>query len=366
MTAFMTALVTSPDSRSTSMHSFEPGFITAQPMPHGLVRSLVSIGELKGKETLYRRQSPQVLDTLRRASVISSAESSNRIEGIVASRSRIEALVDRRATPQNRSEQEIAGYREVLDTIHAHHQDLPLTSNFVLQLHRDLFQYTATAGGRWKATDNEIVERMGDGTVRLRFRPVSAVATPAAMDALHERFERAWQEQQVEPTLLIGAYVLDFLCIHPFLDGNGRMARLLSLLLLYKAGFGVGRFISLEQIVERTRASYYDTLAASSAGWHEGEHTLVPWWEYFSGVLLAAYRDFESRVGDMEAPRGSKGSMVSRAIERMPNRFRYADVAAECPGVSRPTIRRALVAMRDAGAIRCLGTGRSAEWEKLG
>jgi len=347
------------------MHSFADDFLDRQPLPHDLVRSLTLIAEYKGKEELFRRQSPQVLETLRRSAVISSTESSNRIEGVVAERGRIEELVDQRSAPRTRSEQEIAGYREVLDTVHASHAAMEPTPNLVLQLHRDLFQYTARPGGRWKSVDNLITETGADGQPRLRFQPVSALETPAAMEALHRRFARAWEEGRVDRPLLIGAYVFDFLCVHPFLDGNGRMARLLTLLLLYQAGFTVGRYISLERVVERSRESYYGTLGASTRGWHDGEHTLLPWWEYFLGVLTAAYRDFEDRVGDTGAPRGSKRQMVRAAIRRMAREFRYADVAAECPGVSRPTIARAMGELRDAGEIRCLGTGRGASWEKL-
>lgn len=348
------------------MHSFSPGFLDRATLPHDLVRSLTLIAEYKGKEELFRRQSPQVLDTLRRSAVISSTESSNRIEGVVAERSRIEELVIQRSEPRTRPEQEIAGYREVLEMVHANHQDMELKPNLVLQLHRDLFQYTARPGGRWKATENLITETGADGEQRLRFRPVSAMETPDAMDVLHRRFARAREEGRIDPALLIGAYVFDFLCIHPFLDGNGRMARLLTLLLLYQSGFDVGRYISLERVVERSRESYYDSLGSSSRGWQDGEHTLLPWWGYFLGVLTAAYRDFEERVGETGAPRGSKRQMVRAAIRRMPRRFRYADVAAECPGVSRPTIARAMGELRDDGEIRCLGTGRGAKWEKLG
>jgi Fic family protein len=347
------------------MHSFADGFLTTQMPTHGMVRSIALIAEHKGHEELFRRQSPQVLETLRRAAVISSTEASNRIEGIVASRRRIEQLVEGSSEPRDRPEQEIAGYRDVLSTIHDHRSDIPLTSGTVLQLHRDLFQFSPQPGGRWKTVDNEIVERLPDGGVRLRFQPVPAFETPAAMDALHAGFATAWERGEIDRLLLVAAYVLDFLCIHPFLDGNGRMARLLTLLLLYRAGFGVGRFISLEQIVERSRESYYEALAGSSYGWHRGAHSLRPWWEYFLGVMLAAYRDFERRVGETAAPRGAKRELVMRVVRRLGTRFRYGDVAAACPGVSRPTIYRALKDLAATGEVRCLGTGRGAEWERV-
>lgn len=347
------------------MMSFESGVLERQPITHGLLRVLRSVGEYRGKQGLFREQAPQVLRTLRQAAVIESTEASNRIEGVVAPTARIRKLVEHKTEPRNRSEQEIAGYRDVLSTIHVNHAGMRFTPGLVLQLHRDLYQFTSAEGGRWKPVDNEISETLPDGTRRLRFRTVPAYWTPDAMRELHTRFERAWAEEEVEPLLLIGAYVLDFLCIHPFLDGNGRMARLLTLLLLYRAGYEVGRFISLEGVVERTRESYYDTLHSASQGWHEGEHSLLPWWEYFLGVvLLTAYRDFEQRIGSITTARGSKREMVLDVVGRLSDRFQYEDVERACLGVSRPTINRTLAELRRAGAIRLLKPGRDALWEK--
>jgi Fic family protein len=185
------------------------------------------------------------------------------------------------------------------------------------------------------------------------------------MARLHEAYRAALDAQAVEPLLLISAYVLDFLCVHPFADGNGRMARLLSLLLLCQAGYDVGRYISLESAIEQTKEGYYDSLYASSQGWHDGQHSLVPWWEYFVGVMLVkAYRDFEDRVGVTSARRGAKRDMIRDAVNRLPNRFRYADLERALPAVSRPTIARALRTLRDEGSIRCLKPGRDATWEK--
>lgn len=347
------------------MHSFAPGYLDRQLPTHGVLRSVATVHDYRGREELFRQQSPEILDTLRHYAVISSILASNRIEGIVAPPSRVRSLVGKRTEPRNRSEQEIAGYRDVLDTIHTNWAHIPLTTGSVLQLHRDLFRYSPQPGGLWKTADNQIVERDADGAPRLRFQPTAAWQTPEAMESLHLRLRDALERGAVEPLLLIAAYVLDFLCIHPFLDGNGRMARLLTLLLLYRAGFGVGRFISLEQIVDDSRQNYYDALGASSEGWHEGSHALVPWWEYFLGIMIDAYRTFERRVGETRAPRGAKAERVRQAIEQMPSRFRFGDLLEAAPGVSQPTIRRVLVEMRQAGAVKCLGTGRSAEWEKV-
>lgn len=345
--------------------SFENSVIDRQSLSQGLLQSVRLVGEYRGKEALFKQQSPQVLQALRENAVIQSTESSNRIEGVVAPPQRIRDLVAKRTKPANRPEQEIAGYREALNTIHTNFADMPLTSNLVLQLHRDLFQFVPGGGGRWKATDNDITEARPDGTTFVRFKPHAAHLTPDAMTRLHDAYRQKLDAGAVEPLLLLSGYVLDFLCIHPFADGNGRMARLLSLLLLYQAGYEVGRYISLEGVIEQTKEDYYDSLYASSQGWHEARHSLVPWWEYFVGVMLVkAYRDFEDRVGVTSARRGAKRDMIRDAVNRLPNRFRYADLERALPAISRPTIARALRELRLEGAVRCVKPGRDATWEK--
>lgn len=348
------------------MRSFQPGVIERQPVSQALIQTIRLLGEFKGRQELFGQQSPQVLRTLREAAIVESTEASNRIEGVVAPRDRVRALVAGRTRPANRSEQEIAGYRDVLSTIHASYNGIDLTPNVVLQLHRDLFQFAPGGGGRWKPTDNQITERYADGSTAVRFTPVPAHGVPAAMEALNARFSAALAEGRTEPLLLISAYVLDFLCIHPFADGNGRMSRLLTLLLLYKSGYEVGRYISLELLIEETKDGYYGSLRASSEGWHDSTHTVVPWWEYFLGVvLLTGYRESERRVGTMVARRGAKREMVIEAVRRLPSAFRYADIERVLPAVSRPTINRVLRDLRIAGDIRCAKPGRDATWEKL-
>ncbi|KYC37245.1 cell filamentation protein Fic [Scytonema hofmannii PCC 7110] len=347
------------------MESFEPGFIEHQPISQNLLRTIRLIGEYKGKQELFKEQSPQVLETLRQASIIQSTESSNRIEGITVPLERIKELVAEKTTPRDRSEQEIAGYRDVLNTIHSSYAHIPFTPGVVLQLHRDLYQFTVGEGGRWKSVDNVISATYPDGTKIVRFEPVKAVATPLAMASLHERFNTLWQSEEIEPLLLIPTYVLDFLCIHPFSDGNGRMARLLTLLLLYKAGYEAGRFISLERIVERTKESYYDTLYQSSQSWHTGKHNLSPWWEYFLGVVvLSAYREFEERVGLVSSAKGAKTAMVLGAVNNIPGDFSIKDLQERCPTVGIDLIRRILRQERNAGRMECLGRGPDARWRK--
>lgn len=347
------------------MKSFEQGFIEQQPITQQLLQTIRLIGEYKGKQELFKEQAPQALETLRQAAVIQSTESSNRIEGITAPLERIKQLVAEKTTPRDRSEQEIAGYRDVLDTIHASYTHIPFTTGIVLQLHRDLYQFSVAQGGRWKTANNEISETRPDGTKFVRFQPVPAFETPEAMERLHERFNYLWQSGEVEPLLLIPTYVLDFLCIHPFLDGNGRMARLLTLLLLYQAGYEVGRFISLERIVEDTKQSYYDTLYQSSQNWHQGQHNLLPWYSYFLGVIvLSAYREFEQRVGLVASARGAKTAMVLDAIANLPREFSIKDLQERCPTVGVDLIRRILRQEREAKRLKCLGRGADARWQR--
>lgn len=348
------------------MKSFEPGILEKQRISQNLLRTIRLLGEYKGREEVFRQQSPQVLETLRQAAMIQSTESSNRIEGVVAPHDRIVKIVQKKVKPGNRSEQEIAGYRDVLNTIHANHSNMKFSMNLVLQMHRDLLKFTTEKDGRWKTTQNEIEEVGPDGKRFIRFTPVAPHLTDDAMRSLHERFKKSKESQEFEPLLLIPAYVLDFLCIHPFRDGNGRMARLISLLLLYQSGFEVGRFISLEHIVEETRESYYDTLFQSSQKWHHGKHSLVPWWEYFLGVmLLSAYREFEKRAGVLTTSYGAKSQMILDAIDRLSGDFKVVDVQRICPGISLDLIRMRLKDLKKAGKIEPSGRGPAAVWRKI-
>ena len=346
------------------MNSFENRKVGTQPISQIVLQSVRALGEFKGRQALYARHTPHVLDALRQAAIVQSTESSNRIEGVVASLGRVQAIVAHQAPPQNRSEQEIAGYRDVLNTIHSSYAHMPFTPNIVRQLHGDLYKYTTTPGGNWKSADNEIVERAPDGTRVVRFLPTPAWATSDAMDRLHESFNALWKEREVEPLLLIAAYVLDFLCIHPFLDGNGRLSRLLTLLLLYQAGYEVGRYIGLERIVEDSKESYYSALGRSSQGWHEGGHPLQPWTEYWLGTLLAAYRELEGRVASLSSVRGAKTEMVLEAFARLPHEFRLTDLERACPHVTRDMIRVVLNRLKREERVQAIGRGAGAIWRK--
>jgi Fic family protein len=344
--------------------SFGEGYLEQLPIPMATVSSIRLLGEFKGKQQLFQHQAPQALSALRDAAVVQSIESSNRIEGVTAPGGRIAELAAQKTTPRNRSEQEIAGYRDVLSTIHANAAGMEVTPGLILQMHRDLYRFTPTPGGTWKNTANDIVDVAPDGTHRLRFAPVAPHLTESAMSELASGYGLAQTRGEIDRLILIPALVLDFLCIHPFRDGNGRVSRLLNLLVLYQAGYEVGRYISLEKVVEDSKETYYEALEASSRGWHEGEHDLLPWLQYSHGVLLAAYLEFEHRVGQMGSGRGAKRERVIDCIRHLPPTFRYADIEAACPGISRPTIVRVLGELRDKGEIRCAKGGRDATWER--
>lgn len=311
------------------------------------------------------QQTPEVLESLRKTSIIESNESSNRIEGITAPHYRIEALVLKDTKPKNRSEQEIAGYRDALALVHESATHMTFNTNVILQLHSMLYRYLSAEGGKWKMVDNEIIERNSDGTIhRVRFKPTSAVNTPYAIDNLIQCYKQAINIDKREPLIIIPLAILDFLCIHPFIDGNGRTARLLTLMLLYQFGFEVGRYISLERIFEESKETYYETLEISSKHWHTQTHDIHPWLNYFWGTLIRAYKEFENRVGKIRSGKGSKTEQVKYVVMNKVTQFSITDIEKECPGVSRDTVRRVLRQLRDEGVIQSLGTGRSAKWIK--
>ncbi len=329
------------------------------------VTTLRKLGEYRGMQELFARQRPEVFEALKTVAQVESSESSNRLEGIQAPKARIEELVLRDATPKNRSEQEIAGYRDALNLVHESGKEMPFSVNVIRQLHELIHGHLPQPGGRWKPTDNEIVERGPDGEVqRVRFVPVSAVATPGYMDHLVSSYQTALAEGRLDSLVVIPAAILDFLCVHPFLDGNGRVGRLLTLQLLYQAGYEVGRFISLERVIEESHNSYYETLETSSQNWHEGQQDPLPWLRYFWGVLLKAYAEFEERVGTIGQGRGSKTEQVRAAVGRRVEPFSISQLRRDTPGVSKEMVRHVLRQMRDEGLLVAEGKGRGARWRK--
>lgn len=345
------------------MKSFEKKYLDNIKYTPEILSSLRAIGESKGKEELFVKQSPDILEMLLENAIIQSTESSNRIEGVTAPHERVMKIVQSNVTPRNRPEQEIAGYRDVLNLIHQSHKDIPLSENVILQFHSTLYRYTSIKSGFWKLADNEIIEQRPDGSKHVRFKTVPAPETPEYMLNLISLYNEHSQNNSLDPLILIPLFIFDFSCIHPFNDGNGRVARLLTLLLLYKAGYRVGKYISLERIIEESKESYYEALAKSSKGWHEGVHNIIPWMEYFYGILIAAYKEFESRVGSFKG-KGSKTEQVKRTITSFIKPFSIVDIERICPNISRDMIRKVLRELRDQGEIKPTTKGRGAKWVK--
>jgi len=345
------------------MPSLQPTYLAQLTFGAAGLAAIHRLGEARGRQDLFLRQYPEQLKSLRTHAQVESTESSNRIEGIVASPGRVRDLVVSHAPPRDRSEQEIAGYRDALQLIHESHADMPFTENVVLQLHQMLYRYQPGSGGRWKSTDNQIVERDASGSVvRIRFTPTHAVSTPQAMANLVSHYQGAIGGQFAQPLVLLPLAVLDVLCIHPFTDGNGRVSRLLSSLLLYHFDYRVGRYISLERIIEESRTTYYEALERSSRGWHDHAHDAHPWLEYFWGVLIRAYDEFEDRVATLK---GSKTEQIRAAVDRRVGAFGIADVEHDAPGVSRDMVRHVLRQMREQGLVRVEGVGRGARWRAV-
>ncbi len=321
---------------------------------------LSALHEFRGRQEVCVRAEAYVLTALLDIAKIQSTKASNKIEGIYTSDERLEALVKEKSAPRNRSEEEIAGYREVLATVHESYEYIPIRPNSILQLHRDLYAFSgADVGGKFKNADNLIAETAKDGTQYVRFVPVQAFQTSEAMESLCEEFNAALQRSLYDPLLLIAMFVLDFLCIHPFNDGNGRMSRLLTLLLLYRSGYMVGKYISVEMLIEKTKETYYEALHNSSILWHENENDYTFFVSYYLSVLLKAYKEFQDRIEHLNHRKMSKIDRVKAVFERQIGVIRKSDIAAFCPDISQTTIERALKDLLEADFIEKVGKGRA-------
>lgn len=324
---------------------------------------LADLGEARGKQELFTRQSPQRLKALREHALIESAVSSNRIEGVEVDQSRIATIVFGKALLRDRDEEEVRGYRQALTMIHEQGAKLPVSEATTLTLHR-LTRGEIWDAGKYKEKDSDIIEKFPDGRSRVRFKTVSAAETPTQMKELMELYDDALKERKVPPLVLLGAFNLDFLCIHPFRDGNGRVSRLLLLLQCYHLGFEVGRYISLERLIEQNKERYYATLEQSSQGWHEGKHDPWPYINYILSIVKMAYREFEQRIGQLRSPKGEKTRLILQAIDRTLGPFSVADLQHRHPNVSVDLIRRILKNVRATNQIECLGRGQNARWQK--
>lgn len=290
---------------------------------------------------------------------IQSIEASNKIEGIYTSDERLKALVKDSTRPRTRNEREIAGYRDVLNTIHENHDYIPPKPSIILQLHRDLYKFEGMdIGGRYKTSDNIIEEQDAEGNKSVRFRPMPAWETPEAIEKICQSYDEALNSENIDALIIIPMFVLDFLCVHPFNDGNGRISRLLTLLLLYRSGYIVGKYISIEKLIEQTKEIYYESLQLSSAGWHENKNDYEPFVKYMLGVIVAAYRDFSSRVSLLTTQGMSKPDRVKEIIRATLGPITKTEILAKCPDISQVTVQRALADLVDKGDIVKLGGGR--------
>lgn len=349
----------------SSLRLFASGIVPVHP---SAAWYLADLGEFRGMQTLYTRQSPQRLEALRAHALIESAVSSNRIEGVSVAPERLRELwAVTKPLFRDRDEEEVRGYRDALTWIHEGAEGIVLDESTVKRLHA-MARGEIWDAGHYKEKDADILERYPDGGERVRFRTVPAAQTPERMALLLADWQLCLDGAWVHPLIALAAFNLDFLCIHPFRDGNGRVSRLLWLLQGYRLGYDVGRFVSLERLVEQNKERYYETLEQSSQGWHEGENDPWPYINFVLSIMKTAYREFAERVGEIREPRGAKREQVLRGIEQLTARaaggFSLKELEHVCPGVSRDMVRRVLREQQSAGVVQCQGRGPGASWRK--
>ena len=330
------------------------------------ILSLVaSIYRYQGKQELYLKQRPNELEKLIDIAKIQSTESSNKIEGIVTTSVRLKQLLEEKTTPRNRNEQEIVGYRDVLDIIHENFDVIPISRNYILQMHKILYSHMNNPlAGKTKNVQNYISATYPDGHSEVLFTPLSPFETPGALDLICDEYNRVIGKFEVEPIIMIPIFIHDFLCIHPFNDGNGRLSRLLTTLLLYKNGFYVGRYISLESLIARDKAAYYEALNKAGVNWHDGNEDIVPFIKYLLGIILAAYKAFDDRFSIVEN-KLSAVEMVRKAISQKIGRFSKQDIRELCPSLSISSIEGSLRKLVEEGELRREGVGRSTKYIRL-
>lgn len=326
---------------------------------------LADLSEARGKQELFTKQAPQRLKALREHALIESAVSSNRIEGVQVDQSRVHTLILGRAPVRDRNEEEVRGYRNALKLVHEKNAQLPVSEGTILALHR-LTRGEIWDAGKYKEKESDIIERYPDGRQRIRFKTVAAVETPNAMRELVHLWEQCLEDRWVHPLIALAAFNLDFLCIHPFRDGNGRVSRLLMLLQCYHLGYEAGRYISLERLIEQNKERYYETLEQSSQRWHAGRHDPWPYINYLLFILKSCYREFEARLGHVKSPRGAKTEIITAAVDAFSDNFTLAELERACPGISRDMVRRVLRDLQKAGKVECLGRGPGAAWRRRG
>ena len=345
-----------------TLGQFERG---ARTVPALTASYLADLGEAKGKQELFKHQSPQILRALRESAIVESAVSSSRIEGVMVRPARVAAVLRGRAALHDRAEEEVRGYRDALRLVHERGARLAVSEATIKRLHQ-LVRGEVWDAGRYREKAMDIIERYPDGRHRVRFSAVPAAQVASTMGELVEQWDVNRTGQLVHPLVAAAAVNLDFLCIHPFRDGNGRVSRLLLLLQCYHLGLEVGRYVSLERLIERNRNRYYETLESSSQRWHQGRHDPWPYINYILYILKSAYREFEERARSTGPQRGAKTEAVVKVIQDQPGSFRVADVQRLAPAAGPDLIRHVLKHLRAQGRVKCLGRGRSAQWRRTG
>ena len=341
------------------MRAFNYSAIKNQKWDSEILGLIAAIYKEAGKQELYLKQRPEELEKLVDIAKVQSTEASNAIEGIVTTNTRLRQLVEEKTTPKNRDEQEIAGYRDVLGLIHENFDVIPVTRNYILQLHKILYSHMNNPmAGRTKDVQNYISATHPDGHVEILFTPLPPYETPEALDRICAEYNRVIGNMEIEPLIAIPVFIHDFLCIHPFNDGNGRMSRLLTTLLLYRSGFYVGKYISLEAKIAKNKDLYYDALGQSQIGWHDGKEDAVPFIKYLLGTILAAYKDFEDRFALVET-KLSALETVRRATLNKVGRFTKQDIRELCPYLSVSSIEGALRKLVTSGELKREGSGKN-------
>lgn len=347
------------------MRIFNYSKIREQKWDSDILGLIAAIYKEAGKQELYLKQRPEELEKLVEIAKIHSTEASNAIEGIRTTNTRIRQLVEEKTTPRNRDEQEIAGYRDVLNLIHENFDAIPVTQNYILQLHKILYNHMNNPmAGRTKSVQNYISATYPDGHVETLFTPLAPYETPEALDSICKEYNRVIGNMEVEPLIIIPVFIHDFLCIHPFNDGNGRMSRLLTTLLLYRCGFYVGKYISLEAKIAKNKDLYYDVLGQVQTGWHEGTEDIVPFIKYLLGIILSAYKDFEDRF-DLVETKLPALETVHRATMKKIGRFTKQDIRELCPSLSISSIEGALRKLVATGELKREGTGKNICYYRL-
>ena len=347
------------------MRNFDYSYLKNRTWDNEILTYVAKIHEFKGKQELYIRQKPVELERLIEVAKVQSTESSNRIEGIITTRSRLQQLVEDKTTPRNRDEKEILGYRNVLNLIHENYQYIPLKSNYILQLHRDLLQYTELSyGGKYKTSPNEIDAVLPNGEKRVLFKPLEPYETPDAIEQICNSYQKALDQEIIDSLILIPCVILDFLCVHPFNDGNGRMSRLLTLLLLYRNDYVVGKYISIEKEIADTKESYYQALEQSDLGWHEGTNDPKPFIKYMLGIILKCYREFEERliISEKSGKRSNSYDIVKTYVNSTIGTFTKRDAMENCPSLGSSSVESALKKLVEDGTIIRKGKGRTSHY----